>query len=293
MATNYPINPRVRALGKARIDIARRAQSPADWQKLWKPPAHPFPFTWGERWKQCVEYRVDDFAAEVGFFIDILGLTVNALDPDYAMFTSPDGIFFFAVVAAPQDPAAITPEFAAGVSSTPPDAIRLQFMVADIFATVEELESRGIAFEQQPQPIRPASTLHIATFFTPHGICIDLWGVVPSHRPSLSAIQADDEEDIFLPGDEDEADRSLFTAQDAAPLPSPRPVPHPAPLHPPLRPTVPPLSTTDSDLDNEFDDDLDDDLADGSEDDPTDLSEDDESIEDDDDDLEYVDIDTA
>jgi catechol 2,3-dioxygenase-like lactoylglutathione lyase family enzyme len=264
MATNYPINPRVRALGKARLDIARRAQSPADWQTLWKQPAHPFPFVWGERWKQCVEYRVDDFAAEIGFFIDILGLPVNAFDPDYAMFTSPQGDFFFAVVPAGDG------------GSTPPDAIRLQFMLDDIFATVEELESRGIAFEQSPKRVHPSAALHIATFRTPHGICIDLWGMLASLRPTLATAGDDEDEDVFLPSAEN-ADLSLFTTQDAAPLQT-----RPRPL---IRPTRQPQPSPGDDLDD--DDDLEED------DEVDDLADEDDAGEDDDDDLEYVDIDTA
>jgi catechol 2,3-dioxygenase-like lactoylglutathione lyase family enzyme len=173
MPTNYPINPRVRAFGKARIDIAEHAKNPADWEKLWKPASNSFPFVWGESWKQCVEYRVDDFAAEIGFFIDILGLPVNAFDPGYAMFTSPQGDFFFAVVPTLH-----------GESSTSPDAIRLQFMVSDVFATTRELEKRGIAFEQPPQPLRPGSSLSIGYFRTPHGICIELWGMVKASPSS-------------------------------------------------------------------------------------------------------------
>jgi len=167
MSTNYPINPRVRAYGKARIDIAERAKNPADWEKLWKPPSASYPFVWGESWKQCIEYRVDDFAAEVGFFIDVLGLPVNAFDSGYAMFTSPQRDFFFAIVPTPH-----------AEQSTPPDAIRLQFMVKDIMATTHELEQRGISFEQSPQPLRPGSSLAIGYFRTPHGICIELWGMV-------------------------------------------------------------------------------------------------------------------
>jgi catechol 2,3-dioxygenase-like lactoylglutathione lyase family enzyme len=161
------VNPRVRAFGKARIDIARRASNRADWERLWKRSTYPFPFSWGESWKQCVEYRVDDFAAEVGFYIDILGLPVNAFDPDYAMFTSPNGEFFFSVVPVSE-----------GESCTPPDAIRIQFMVSDILEIAAELERRGIAFEHYPQPCVEGSSLFIGYFRTPHGICIDLWGLV-------------------------------------------------------------------------------------------------------------------
>ena len=273
MATNYPINPRVRALGKARLDIARRAQTPAEWQALWRPPAHPFPFTWGERWKQCVEYRVDDFAAEIGFYIDILGLPVNALDPDYAMFTSPQGDFFFAVVPAD-----------AG-DSTPPDAIRLQFMLNDIFAAVEELESRGIAFEQPPQRVHPSAALHIATFRTPHGICIDLWGMLASLRPTLATAQAEDDEEVFIPS-KDADDLNLFTSQDASPLrTTSRPL---------IRPTrqSQPLPASDNGEEDEFAGRDKEDGTDAEDDEFANLSEEDEPDEDDDD-LEYVDIDTA
>jgi hypothetical protein len=166
MATNYPVNPRVRAYGKARIDFAQRAKSPDDWDRLWVQPANAFPFSWGGSWKHSVEYKVDDFAAEVGFFIDILGLTVNIFDPGYAMFTSPQGDFFFSVVPA------------AGLgASTPPDSLRLQFMVSAITTLSRELEMRGIAFDQPPEPVQPGSSLMVGSFRTPHGICIDLFGM--------------------------------------------------------------------------------------------------------------------
>jgi catechol 2,3-dioxygenase-like lactoylglutathione lyase family enzyme len=203
MATNYPINPRVRAFGKARIDIAGRAKNQAQWEKLWKQPANSFPFVWGESWKQCVEYRVDDFPAEVGFYVDILGLPINALDPAYAMFTSPQGDFFFSVVPTPHTE-----------PSTPPDAIRLQFMVQDIFSTTHELQQRGIDFEQTPQPIHPASSLSIATFRTPHGICVELWGKVEagiSTQVKMNLLKdqekgddMDDEDDDGFENDESE-----------------------------------------------------------------------------------------
>lgn len=201
MSTNYPINPRVRAFGKARIDIAEHAKDPADWARLWKPPSNSFPFAWGESWKQCVEYRVDDFAAEVGFFIDILGLPVNAFDPGYAMFTSPQGDFFFAVVPTPH-----------GEQSTPPDAIRLQFMVRDIMNTTSELEQRGIFFEQPPQPLHPGSSLSIGYFRSPHGICVELWGMVEASTSSAVKLalvknqKNGDENDE----DDDELEEELF-----------------------------------------------------------------------------------
>ena len=164
-AASYHVNPRFRAYGKARIDIAQRAATRDDWDRLWKKSTFPFPFSWERSWKQCVEYKVADFAAEVGFFIDILGFPVNAFDPDYAMFTSPDGEFFFSVVPAQADE-----------ESTPPDAIRLQFMVVKIIETAVDLQRRGVVFEQWPAPAGESSPLQIGSFRTPHGIGIDLWG---------------------------------------------------------------------------------------------------------------------
>lgn len=168
------VNPKFRAYGKARVDIARRAESRDDWDTLWKGSTFPFPFSWGGSWKQCIEYKVDDFPAEVGFFIDILGLPVNAFDPDYAMFTSPGGEFYFSVIPTPE-----------GSMSTPPDALRIQFMVADMHETTEELERRGILFEQHPQPCEQGSSLYIGYFRTPHGICVDLWGKVKSDDETI------------------------------------------------------------------------------------------------------------
>jgi len=167
----HHVNPKFRAYGKARIDIAVRATSQAEWQKLWKKPAFPFPFTWGENWKQCIEYKVDDFPAEVGFFIDILGLPINAFDPGYAMFTSPKGEFYFAVIPTLE-----------GEKSTPPDSIRIQFMVDNIYQTASELERRGIQFEQWPQACSEGSSLYIGYFRTPHGICVDVWGLVANEE---------------------------------------------------------------------------------------------------------------
>jgi hypothetical protein len=49
-------------------------------------------------------------------------------------------------------------------------------MVDNIIATTEELVRRGITFTQNPEPISEGATMYVATFLTPHGICVDLWG---------------------------------------------------------------------------------------------------------------------
>ena len=163
----HRINPRVRAVGKARIDIARRARTRQDWDSLWKRPQHGFPFHWGAHWKQCIEYRVDDFAAEVGFYIDILGLPVNAFNEYFAMFTGPQQEFYFAVTPTFEDQ-----------EPTQPDAVRIQFLVDDIFQVADELVQRGIEFEQPPQPVAEGSSYFVGYFRTPHGIPIDICGQV-------------------------------------------------------------------------------------------------------------------
>jgi catechol 2,3-dioxygenase-like lactoylglutathione lyase family enzyme len=176
------INPRFRAYGRARIDIAQRAQTRQDWDRMWKKPQYPFVFEWGEPWKQCIEYRVDDFAAEVGFMIDVLGLPVRAFSAEFAMFTSPDEAFNFAVVPTPP-----------GIESTPPDAFRLQFMLNNLFDACQALAQRGIIFDQQAQPVSPNAHLWIAAFRTPHGIPVELWSMVemPDADLDMSDPQAD------------------------------------------------------------------------------------------------------
>jgi predicted enzyme related to lactoylglutathione lyase len=176
------ISPKVRAYGKARIDIARRVVTRQDWETLWKQPQYAFPFQWGKYWKQCIEYRVDDFASEIGFFIDMLGFPVIAFDPSYAMFSSPAGEFTFAVVETPQD-----------IPSTPPDAIRIQFMVENITATAEELERRGVRFVQPPAPLSEGSSMYLAAFQTPHGVLMEVWG---EGNPEVKAIEIPSAEEI-------------------------------------------------------------------------------------------------
>lgn len=193
------INPRFRAYGKARIDIAQRAQSRADWNKLWKGPINPFPFEFGDFWNHCIEYKVDDFPAEVGFFIDVLGLPVNAFDPDYAMFTSPGREFFFAVVPAWDEP------------STPPEALRIQFFVEDLQTLTSELERRGVEFEQEPQPCEPGADLYIGYFRTPHGIVVELWGWVDFEDEDQEELP----EAIAAPDDSEEAEQELGEEEEA------------------------------------------------------------------------------
>lgn len=165
MDTEYHVNPRIRAYGKARVEITRQAKDEQDWLANWREQLYAFPFEWGHGWKHCIEYKVDDFAAEIGFFIDFLGFAVCAFSPHFAQISDPDGFIYLSISEAQ-----------VGEVSTPTETIRIQFNVNEIEQTVQELEKRGIVFEQKPEPIQPDSTIVVGYFRTPHGICVDLWG---------------------------------------------------------------------------------------------------------------------
>jgi hypothetical protein len=159
--------PDVRELGETRLKALRDMENSDTERRPLPQSAFGYPFTWGDCWKMCMEYRVNDFAAEVGLFADILGFTVNACSSDNFMFTSPDGAFFVAIEASPDD-----------VAATPAGTIRMQFMIVDILDTAHELEHRGIIFEKFPEPNEPNSPLYTGTFRTPNGVAVDLWGMV-------------------------------------------------------------------------------------------------------------------
>jgi catechol 2,3-dioxygenase-like lactoylglutathione lyase family enzyme len=208
MASTYHINPRIRAYGKARIDITQRARNLEEWQDGWHDSLHPFAFEFLDRWKFNVEYKVDDFAAEVGFFIDILGFTVIEFSPSHAQFTTPDQEFSFSVAAALDDE-----------ESTNPETLRIQLMVDEVKETCEELEQRGIIFEQRPQPLRDGSRLTVGYFRTPHGIPIDLWGYQVDVEDEETTDQNNGSEEFEMDLEEENAWQGL-DEKDSEPTPS-------------------------------------------------------------------------
>jgi catechol 2,3-dioxygenase-like lactoylglutathione lyase family enzyme len=157
----------LRERGEHLMEMARNASTKEDWKKIWEIPRPDIAFTWGTCWKQCVEYHVNDFASEVAFYLDVLGLSFNAFDPNYAMFTSPDHAFYLAVTPANDDSPAVTP-----------NTMRVEFMVEDIHATVEKLAQRGLVVDEVSQPWGENNPMHIARFLTPNGVGITLWCMV-------------------------------------------------------------------------------------------------------------------
>ena len=154
-----------REYGKKRLEIPATARSLADWQAMWYDPIHPYPFEWGDCWKGNIQYSVDDYEAEVGFWLDMLGLDCNVLSSDFAMINTPDKVFTFSIVTAPPE------------GSTPRGAIKIEFMLNNILKTGKDLDNRGLVLEVPLHEDGEGSKLYTGTLRTPHGIAVNLWGM--------------------------------------------------------------------------------------------------------------------
>jgi hypothetical protein len=165
MGANGAFLDTCREYGKKRLEIPAKAKSMADWQAMWYDAINPYPFKWGDCWKGNIQYSVDDYDAEVGFWLDMIGLDSNVFSPDFAMLMTPDKVFTFSIVTA-----------GAG-GSTPPSAIKIEFMLEGIRSSAVQLESRGVVFEVPVHEDGQGSCLYTGTLRTPHGIAVNLWGV--------------------------------------------------------------------------------------------------------------------
>jgi hypothetical protein len=160
---------RARDLGLARIRLAGELTSPEDWKERWPEPRNPYPFALSG-WRQCLCYTVDDYAAEAGFLIDVLGLPAPLFGPDNALLTSPDREFSFQICGTGEDEL-----------PTPPDTIALMFYLDNIREACNALAARGVAFHEPLAPVGgEGSAFHSAEFRTPHGVSVTLWGNVPA-----------------------------------------------------------------------------------------------------------------
>lgn len=158
---------RARAHGKARLEALRAGSTPSDSDGAWAPAAAGPAFAIGTCWTQCTFYAVGDFEAEIGFYLDILGLRAFVLSQDEAMFTTATNEYYVGVKRASDDEPAVNG-----------NSLRVQFMVADIAKVVGDLESRGINYEQRPEPFGEGSPLWFGTLRSPNGVRVDLWGMV-------------------------------------------------------------------------------------------------------------------
>lgn len=206
MASIYRGIGKVRAHGRARIAITIEARDEQEFLNRWHKPAFDYPFEWENGHKFCIEYQVEDFAAEVGFYVDVLGITVDAISPSRAQFSSPDQQLVLAV-------AAIQPE----QEICPPNNLRLQMFIKNLAATVTELERRGVLFEQPPESSSSDPDLLVATLQTPNGMSIELWGYKQISRvgrpaqPAQALTQPDDVDELHIfeqQEDDDEIEKS-------------------------------------------------------------------------------------
>ncbi len=165
MSQNESFLAACREFGAKRLEIPAKAKSQADWQTMWMDPANPYIFEWGDCWTGCIQYTVADFSAEVGFWLDYVGLDSNALGDEFCMVMSPDKKFFFSFEPAKDG------------NPTPSNAIHIQFMLSNIQKAGDDLAARGIAFEKLVQPESEGSPMLVGTFRSPAGIAIDLWGM--------------------------------------------------------------------------------------------------------------------
>ena len=134
----------------------------------WK---NEFAFEFGSCWNQTIEYKVNDFEAEVGFFIDVLGFDCNSISEDYAMLMGPKKECFFSVRKPKENE-----------SATPADAITIEFMLADIFETAKKLSDRGIELTKEVSMDVPDYPLYDAKFQTPNGLSVRVWCFDPKSK---------------------------------------------------------------------------------------------------------------
>jgi predicted enzyme related to lactoylglutathione lyase len=158
---------RASALGAERLASLAPGMQVEPTQLPWAPADAGQAFATGTCWTQCTFYTVDDFATEVGFYADVLGLKTFMIAQSEAMFTSSSNEYYIGVRAADEEhtPAA-------------PNSVRVQFMVENIEKVVEELERRGIVYESRPEPTDEGSPMWFGTLRSPHGVRVDLWGMI-------------------------------------------------------------------------------------------------------------------
>lgn len=161
------------ALGRERLALSERLDTPEQWKEQWKGPLHDYPFTWGDCWKAHVVFAVPHFEAELGFYLDVLGFGLNAMWDDHAMLISPDKAFSFVIQrGSPEDHAR-------------PQNVHLEFMVGNIEEAHASLKQRGVPVSDdllaewgEEHPMR---TFQVRS---PSGYELKIWGQVEAPKPA-------------------------------------------------------------------------------------------------------------
>ncbi|MBC8342460.1 MAG: hypothetical protein H8E61_00585 [Bacteroidetes bacterium] len=151
--------------GKSRLEFLSKATQSGKAIEKWPSPSHYFPFHFGRFWQMTIEYKVNDFESEVGFFSDILGFRIITLSVNYAMFSVPDNTFQISFLRQSSTHSALEMK-----------SFKIEILIERILELTEELKSRGIAFNQNPTKVGIDNHSFInCGFSTPNGLDICLW----------------------------------------------------------------------------------------------------------------------
>lgn len=112
-----------------------------------------------------VEYKVKDYAAEIGFWVQTFGVTLLSIDDEYALLTDADRTFTISIKA----------DYVAHDVS----GFSLQWFTDNLGDTTDALDARGIAYETYYQ----SSNQRFVRLQTPAGVNVEIWSGHESHCP--------------------------------------------------------------------------------------------------------------
>ena len=127
---------------------------------------YSFDITLDDSRKQWTEYHVDNFEAELGFYVDILGMKAQSLNQDYAVVHNEPREFYIGFWRASKDKPA-----------TPTGSISICFFFENIRNGVAKLKDRGVEFTDNIKPFPDENgTCRLAKLKTPNNHNIEIWG---------------------------------------------------------------------------------------------------------------------
>lgn len=153
-------------LGRARLErIARFNLNGRDESDPWpEPPSYPF--VPSQYWLSTIELNVADHAAEVGFWIDLLGFSMGAFWDDALMVRSPDNTFGLSL-------------YPAGEDRPPVQGVRIELMIDNLVEAAQALKERGV-IDDAPfgEPWGAENVMRTCVLTSPSGIRVSLLGQV-------------------------------------------------------------------------------------------------------------------